>query len=77
MACSIDLAADLIDIQNRQITARIPHQSKNRTIVRLFDSFPPGEALGAPAPVQRSTISPAILDTYPPNWYNIPTVSGS
>ena len=26
----------------------IPHQSK----IKIFDSFPPGEALGAPAPQQ-------------------------
>ena len=33
-----------------QISARIPHQSKIGCEEPIFDSFPPGEAMGAPAP---------------------------
>ena len=32
------------------ITARIPHQSRIGSSEPILDSFPPGEALGAPAP---------------------------
>ena len=37
-------------MRNRKITARIPHQSKIGSEEPIFDSFPPGEAMGAPAP---------------------------
>ena len=39
-------------MRNCLISARIPHQSENHS--DFSDSFPPGEALGAPAPEQRT-----------------------
>ena len=39
----------------RQVTARIPHQSKIVSVEPIFASFPPGEAKGAPAPMQVTT----------------------
>ena len=41
-------------MRNRKITARIPHQSKIVSEEPIFASFPPGEAIGAPAPEQRT-----------------------
>ena len=41
-------------MRNRKITARIPHQSKIGSEEPIFASFPPGEAMGAPAPEQRT-----------------------
>ena len=40
------------DFRNRKIAARIPHQSKIGSEEPIFDSFPPGEAMGAAAPDQ-------------------------
>ena len=41
----------------RQISARYPHQSKINSEEMIFASFPPGEALGAPAPLHLSHLS--------------------
>ena len=41
-------------MRKRKISARIPHQSEMTETV-ISDSFPPGEALGAPAPEGSST----------------------
>ena len=36
--------------RSSNIAARIPHQSSISSEEPILDSFPPGEALGAPAP---------------------------
>ena len=51
---NLKISKSLKQSGNRYISARIPLQSRIGSEEPILDSFPPGEAIGAAAPVQQS-----------------------